>query len=309
MAQPAGTAAEGWKPAHQAEALMVRALLVDDATEFFRQVVAHPLYVPIEPAGSPDGRAGKPVMWDLADTYLLAFTSRSGMVRCFGTEPQHTLLLTYDELLQTWPDPHVRLLLNPASPIDAALAIGEVGAAARGEQSISMNQVEVPTGPGPNNAPTSPPRGGGRADPLGFAPADETEQALLDARTDQDVAYAMTALVTASVLLTTTRPVDVPADFDADDFPWAVTNGAGIPPYLTVFTSPMRLVDGGVQPGSPLVRIELLSLLMAWPDQGLQLVVNPGSAIEFTVDGLQVPILLAYAAKLYGDFADEPDEA
>jgi hypothetical protein len=116
----------------------------------------------------------------------------------------------------------------------------------------------------------------------GFVPADEGERLLRDAMAALDQQVLLDVLVTRRVIVVT-RALELDGVVS-----------------LAVFTSRRRFDEfrTGVTLDLPTEETDLVDVLRRWPDPGVRLAVNPGSAIAFGLGGQHLPGLLAHAARL-----------
>ncbi|SHN75422.1 SseB family protein [Cryptosporangium aurantiacum] len=274
-----------WRPANEPELLLYHALLRADTGRYFRVVTESPLY--LAAVSAPERRL---VTWERGGrTHLLAFTSPEGLARCLGTEADTVLRVDYPGLLRDWPNPDWWLALNPTLPIDAALPVGEVADAARGETEFALPVVDAYAG-----VPSLDPLPG-----AGGAPANDIEETMADVLAQGNVPLLLDLLVFADVLLPVLRPVDDGVALDDPRFPWAALpltpDSPEVEPAIGVFTSEERLAEAAPGVAVPALRLPLLEVAAVWPGAEYALVVNPDSGLRARLPGDQVPALVEWA--------------
>ncbi len=254
-----------WQPANDVEHRMRDAMAADDVPGYVRALGSGPLYLPGFEA-EPDGRQRLLTRVREGRTYVLVFTSVEALADAVGSLTADWRPTTLVDLAAGWPDPAWGLLVSPNTSIGAYLEpehISQIAELVSPERSL------------PN--------------------ADERERMMRSAQQGGNPAGYLDLLVTSDVLV----PVEAPAgpdDLAAPDFPWLVTT-VDDQPAVPVFTSAARLREG--LPGEPAsVPVAFVAVLRAWPDPRYRLAVNPGSAIDATFTGGQVPDLLRWAQEV-----------
>jgi SseB protein N-terminal domain len=281
-----------WRPANDAEALMFDALIRNHSQDYFRVVATAPLYIPLfmSDAGTERQRV---VVKSIDDAnHLLVFTSVQGLtgyVQSGYTEdsrPDGYATTSYEELAQRRPDPEWRLAINPGQPIDAYVEIDMVMHAALGNVQIPLADQLIDPDATAEREPI----------PAGFHGANKAEQSIEAALIQKDTDLVIDVLVVSDVLVPTAFPVDPDTRLDDPNFPWRPDMVDDLP-TMCVFTSYERLAE--VLPAdTPTVETSFVTLALAWPDTGVQLVVNLGSTIELAFDGQVVPSFVSWASDL-----------
>jgi hypothetical protein len=127
----------------------------------------------------------------------------------------------------------------------------------------------------------------------GFAPANDTEQRLLEAAGDGQTEQFLSTLLLSKVLVPVPPGASAQARLDDADFPWRRDEVEG-QPYLVVFTSPERMAEFL---GDDVVAInaKFIQLIHVWPDVKWAFAVNPGSPVGAMLPGIQIKALAAWA--------------
>jgi len=252
-----------WQPANEVERLMAEALTRGDTAEYFRTFAVATLALPTLLADHEEGQAQRMVTWDIdGETFLPVFTSVEALTECLDESCDAFSTVTYRELAEKWPEPSWRLAINPGSPIGAFVDVATVIEAA-------LERVRVP-------APESP--------------ADLFEAGVELAEDVDDHDLLLDTLLLSTVLLPVTKEVPAGA-IEQSDFPWRVTEDQPMA-TISVFTSEEQMAADMSGP-VPVVEVDLIDVLLAWPDPSYRLVVNPGSGLQMTFDGGDVPALIA----------------
>ena len=254
-----------WQPANDLERAMRDAMAASDAPGYVRALGSGPLYLPGFEA-EPDGRQRLLTRVHEDRTYVLVFTSLEALADAVGVVTGGWRPTTLVDLAAAWPNPEWGLVVSPNTSIGAYLDP---------EHIAQIAELTTPEPVVPN--------------------ADERERMMRSAQQAGNPAVYLDLLVTGEVLVPVEAPA-APADLAAPDFPWLVTT-VDDQPAVPVFTSAARLREGlPREPGS--VRVEFVAVLRAWPDPRYRLAVNPGSALDATFDGAQVPDLLRWAQEV-----------
>ncbi|EIV92645.1 SseB family protein [Frankia sp. QA3] len=129
-----------WQPADAAERALLDAVSRADCAAFFTMVMSSRLRIPTRSTGAPPGPAATTFCtWQVGDRrFLIAFTSPRLLMANMADVADGFLSLSFDELVETWPDPHLRLALNLGTPIDAFVRIDTVARAARGDLEVAL---------------------------------------------------------------------------------------------------------------------------------------------------------------------------
>lgn len=226
---------------------------VGDTVGYLRVLRGAPLLVPHR-GGLPlraliDGRAQLP-----------AFTSGEALERRMPGIADGYRTTDHDRLMAVWPDPALRLAVNPGGPSAASVGV---------DATVTFGSA--------------------------FAPDNPYERLMFLARERGRGDLFLDALVTCRVEVPTAIPATV-ADLGRPTFPWLVDLRAA-DPVIHLFTSPV-LRDAAGYPGHRTVSADLVDVLRAWPSPGIQLGVDAGSALATLYDGAEVPRLLEWAARL-----------
>lgn len=254
-----------WQPANDVEHGMRDAMAADDVPGYVRALGSGPLYLPGFEA-EPDGRQRLLTRVREGRTYVLVFTSVEALTDAVGIVTSDWRPTTLVDLAAAWPDPQWGLLVSPNTSIGAYL---------EPEHISQIAELVTPERALPN--------------------ADERERLMRSAQQAGNPAGYLDLLVTGDVLVPVEAPA-APGDLAAPDFPWLVTT-VDDQPAVPVFTSAARLREGlPREPGS--VRVAFVAVLRAWPDPRYLLAVNPGSALDATFTGTQVPDLLRWAQEV-----------
>jgi SseB protein N-terminal domain len=254
-----------WQPANDVEHRMRDAMAADDVPGYVRALGSGPLYLPGFEA-EPDGRQRLLTRARDGRTYVLVFTSVEALTDAVGLVTTDWRPTTLVDLAAAWPDPAWGLLVSPNTSIGAYL---------EPEHLSQIAELVSPERAMPN--------------------ADERERMMRSAQQAGNPAAYLDLLVTSDVLVPVEAPAG-PGDLAAPDFPWLVTT-VDDQPAVPVFTSAARLREG--LPGEPgSVPVAFVAVLRAWPDPRYRLAVNPGSAIDATFTGAQVPDLLRWAQEV-----------
>ncbi|MGA8118182.1 MAG: SseB family protein [Actinocatenispora sp.] len=286
---------ESWQPANNAERALLSVLRDGDTGAYFAVIARIPLYLPSFTDVPAVGGSRQFVVWNIDGTKcLLAFTSVEGMRTVLGDRVRGGLTTTYAELVEKWPNPQWRLAVNPDLPIYAVTGIRDVGRAATGS-------VVVPTAAQLlADQDAGKVTGAGSETPDEFRPANDTEVALQQALQVGDGDQALTILATSVLVVPTTAPVSEPFAVERPDFPWHLGYDANGTAWVPAFTSLAGL--RAVLPGdTPAFQMPASTLGRCWPQaRAARLVINPGSPIEFPMDGDAVPGLADWAEELLG---------
>jgi hypothetical protein len=270
-----------WAPANEVERLMAEAMSSGDRRSYFRQLERCRLLVPQLQRGGDPGDGQQFVTATLfGQRYLLAFTSVPALRSATDPVADSYVVTDYAELRQRWPVRGWRLAVNPGTPIDAYLDIEAVAVAAAGA-------ITVPT------VAEALARGAAIDDvaPDGAVPSDP-HGALAAAAAAGDADGFLRALLDATVLVPTTRPVDAAAILDSD-VPW-LSSGSADEPEVAVFTSAPELCRF-YPPSTPYVEVAFAFLAALWPDR-YAMTVNPGGATPVSLPGHEVGLLPLWSA-------------
>lgn len=286
-------AGPSWQPANEAEALMFDALVRNDSQAFFRIFATSPLYLPAFMADIGTSQQRMVTKTINGELYLMVFTSVPGLTGFAetgytpDTRPDCYATTNYDELAAKRPDPEWRLAINAGLPIDAYVSIDSVRDAVLGIERIPLAEEVL-----------DPEAGAGAVVSVAadFRPANDTEVAMEFALRERDVDALTDVLVVSDVLVPTGEPVSGPEAIASRDFPWRPTELDG-EPTIPVFTSPERLIEAVPGPTAS-VWVPFVTLAENWPHLGVQLAVNPNSAIEFLFPGEGVPNFVNWAAEM-----------
>ncbi|MBO0867008.1 MAG: SseB family protein [Micromonosporaceae bacterium] len=259
-----------WEPANDAEAALLAALLEDDRRRYFQVLATAPLYLPIF-ADQGGGGGQRFVTWELfGHTYLLVFTSLPALAAAVQTVADGYTTTSYRELRAKWPDPQWRLAVNPGLPIDAWVEIEALAQAAAGTRPVTAVADVI--------------RARRSTDPQTSAGLDAYLRSLLDA----EVLVPVTERAAAGFVSIEEMPWRLAPQYDQ--------------PTIEVFTSVEGLA-AGCPPEVKCLRRRFAEVAASWPGEQYQLVVDPGSAVSFTLTGDKVPGLLLWLP----DEADRPD--
>ncbi|GIG57050.1 hypothetical protein Lfu02_14220 [Longispora fulva] len=252
--------AASWEPANDVEHALRRVLLDGDQRAYLDILGTAPLYVPTEASAYQEGRAAL-FVWDIDGMrFAPVFTSPDALelaVAEHGQSADAYHVVTYPQLVEIWPDPTLRLAIDPNLPIGAFLNIDDI---ATGADLLTAAELGV-----------------------AFTPSNPVEELLAEAAAAGDSSGFLDALVASVVLLPISRPLSGVEDIESPGFPWRDLPGAA-EPTIAVFTSPERLAEAwpDVPPSAP---VPVVRLADAWPDARYRLVVNPGSVLEATFAG------------------------
>jgi hypothetical protein len=283
----------GWLPANAVEQGMAAALASGDGPAYARLLRSAQLLVPdLSPAG-PQDEALLAGLVPGGVPYVPAFTSRESLEWAFGDLARGYEEVGFFGLLQRWPDPRVRLAVNPGSPIamflppravadleagrESLVAVEDVQRVVADEALLQIRRICLRELAGVDNVDSA---GGLRDDP----PANPLEAALREAveRPDGD-AYLDALLAADSIVLPTVEPVTDPDRILDDDFPWRVVGGDQAK-AIPVFSS-TAMLERTCAGDPPRIEIGLLPVLAGWPGEEFQLYVNPGSMLELLLPG------------------------
>jgi hypothetical protein len=257
----------GWQPAGPVEADLYEAVRAGDQRAFLTALAGGLLVLPI----SPEADAGRePLGWatGLIDglTHLIAFTSVEALYEVVPADPLPFRLATMADLAANWPDPRWWLALNPGLPIEARIAPAELA------------DLPPPT-----------------------RVAGDAELATAIQATDPD--GFMAALMRAE-LLVPVRPDGSPSrDLTDPDFPWWTMRDETGQPTIVAFTGAAWL--GLVLGDADHVVVSMPQLARAWPNPGVSLAINPGTALAGTLPGDAVRELGSWLSELGAAVVEE----
>jgi hypothetical protein len=248
-----------------------------DRDAFFKILLGSQVMVPADPDTPWGTRPGEsdfpwhPVPVGGAPA-VLAFTSLRWMQDAIG--PCRFLMPEFLDLVSAWPEEGWTLVLNPGTPIDAALP---------GEQVRALAGTPEPAAPVPLAAAVPD-----------FEPGNRVDEELFDAAVRGDNDAFLRVLLSAGVL------VPIPDDASADiipgdaEFRWdAAMKDATT---VQVFTSHERLRESAA--GSRYVQAAFRELITAWPDAAWTMALNPGTRIGATLRGHQVRELSEWSIRV-----------
>ncbi len=119
-----------WRPDGGLEQDLLAARETGDPDAYLRRLARADLLLPLLPE---EAAAGGPVSWVIAEIsgtrQVLAFTSTAAMRRVLDEDLPHRVA-RFVELADTWPDPALRLAVDPGLPVEAFLGPEAVRAAA-----------------------------------------------------------------------------------------------------------------------------------------------------------------------------------
>jgi hypothetical protein len=277
-------AAPDWAPANDTERAMLQAALAGDRREYFRILASADLYLP-QLAGDEPGEQRLITGELFGQTMLPVFTSVEALALQAGEAADAYTVTSYSELRHKWPDPGLRLAVNPGLPLDAYVPIEAVAGAAAGEVTVpTMAEVLV-------EAADDEELSDQMATPPVDVPPERVDAALLEAAQAGDVGAYVAVLLDALVLVPTAREVAEPDGILEPGFPW---RAAGTPdaPAIEVFTSDEALARAHPD-RPPTVRVALPFALAVWPE-GYGLSVNPASDSHVDLPADYVPWLLMW---------------
>ncbi|MDN3360013.1 SseB family protein [Actinomadura sp. DC4] len=193
------------------------------------------------------------------------------------------------------------------------------------ETSLPPDAIAAPTPP----PPPAPVRGESAAAPLDgpfevdetpvalhitpgleFTPLDEEERVLLEAATRGDrKEFLRTLLGVRQIWVPVVEGGDLMLAPGRPGFQWYIDDSSGRP-VVPLYTGPGRMRDA--MGGHPFVLSDLAKVLRFWPDAGLELVINGGTAIGASIPGDRVTPMSSQvdadaAARLASDFPAQSD--
>ncbi|MFC0038767.1 SseB family protein [Actinomadura rayongensis] len=273
---------ESFEPQNEVEERLFEAAGRGDADGFFAILAGAQVLVPAEPQ----------TLWGIAPddpefpwrpvpvhgrTAIQVFTSLRWMNEAIGSS--RFVMPSFQEMAAAWPDDGWTLVLNPGTPIDAALPAERV-------RTFGAAPPEAAPDPEPQPLP--------RTDEPEFEPGNRIDQELYEAVRAGDSDAFLRVLLAANVLVPI--PEDAPLEVTPvqREFRWDAA--LRDPSSVRVFTSMVRLRE--VLPESRFVYADFRELIAVWPRDDWAMLLNPGTRIGASLEGGQVRSLSEWAARV-----------
>lgn len=260
-----------WRPATGLEQALLDAVTAGDREAYVAALSRIPLFTPVHPDGvSPltAARHGR--------TYLMAYPSQAMLRAAFGGASPAYQEVSLEQLARAWPDPEWWLAVAPATPIEAYLPAAQLAPPPADEPAAGGTRL-------PTLAPSE------------FVPRNELEELLEAALDEDDSDTVLKLLLLAELVVPLPDGVPPGAAPGSPEFRWRrYEDGAG--PCVPVFTAASRCDEllGPV----PRTLAEGVSVVSAWPDPAVTLVLDPGTEVEVSLPGQAVVELAGWAAQL-----------
>ncbi|POM27666.1 hypothetical protein BTM25_20840 [Actinomadura rubteroloni] len=273
---------ESFEPQNEVEERLFEAAGRGDGDGFFAILAGAQVLVPAEPQ-TPWGIAPddpefpwRPVPVH-GRTAIQVFTSLRWMNEAIGSS--RFVMPSFQEMAAAWPDDGWTLVLNPGTPIDAALP---------------AERVRTFTAAAPEPAPEPEPQPRPSGDEPEFEPGNRIDQELHEAVRAGDSDAFLRVLLAANVLVPI--PDDAPLEVTPvqREFRWDAA--LRDPSSVRVFTSMVRLRE--VLPESRFVYADFRELIAVWPRDDWAMLLNPGTRIGASLEGGQVRSLSEWAARV-----------
>jgi hypothetical protein len=315
--------AEHFAPQNEVEQQLFDAAVRRDIDEFFAILLSAQVLVPADPETPwgirPDDSdfpwRPVPVQGEMS---IQMFTSLKWMHDAIG--PSRFVMPTFLDVVSAWPDLGWTLILNPATPIDAAVPGERVRELAAAPGSVPrpadtpLPGSATPPVPAPfpdpvpaahsDLGPGQPPAGPEPRSLPEFHPGNSTDQELYETAVSGDTDAFLRVLMRTSVLVPI--PADAPAEFTPREprFRWeaALRDSSSV----QVFTSHARLRDAMSDAPGPdrapagprFVSVDFRELIGYWPRAEWTMLLNPGTRIGASLRGDQVQALSAWAVRV-----------
>lgn len=304
---------ERFEPQNDVERRLYDATTRRDTETFFKVLRNAQVLMPADPEtpwGIQPGDPGFPwrPLTIQGENSIQIFTSLKWMHDAIG--PSRFIMPSFLDVVSSWPDPEWTLVLNPGSPIDAAVSGDQVAAlrptAASEPAAAPVEPVVEPeamsAAPG---EPAAAAQTGPQQPPLPeFEPGNRIDQELYEAAVNGDTDTFLQVLLSADVLVPV--PADAPLDRTPMDphFQWKAA--LRDPSAVQVFTSLVQLhatLGGapGANPAGPeprFVYIDFRDLIDSWPHAEWTMLLNPGTRIGASLRGDQVQALSEWALRV-----------
>ncbi|WP_194293421.1 SseB family protein [Actinomadura macrotermitis] len=286
--------AEDFEPQNEVEQRLFDAALRRDTDAFFKVLLGAQVLVPAEPE-TPWGiePADPEFPWRPVPVHgrpaIQVFTSLRWMNDSIGSS--RFVMPSFLEVVAAWPDADWTLVLNPGTPIDAAMPAEQIhalsGPSEPAEPEVPAEPIaaavaaDAPTVPQPVREPE-------------FEPGNRIDQELYEAALAGDSDAFLRVLLAANVLVPI--PQDAPLEVTPvqREFRWdaALRDDAAV----RVFTSLVRLRE--VLPESRFVYADFRELIGSWPREEWAMLLNPGTRIGASLRGDQVRALSEWAVRV-----------
>ncbi|MBW8486430.1 SseB family protein [Actinomadura parmotrematis] len=301
--------ADGFEPQNEVEQRLFDAARRRDTDAFFKVLLGAQVLVPAEP-DTPWGiePADPEFPWRPVTVHgrpaVQVFTSLKWMNDAIGSS--RFVMPSFLEIAAAWPDARWTLMVNPGTPIDAAVPPEQVQAlsgppaapapapAAPDPAANGAALAEAPPAPREREHESEAATAPVPVEDGPFEPGNRIDQELYEAALAGDSDAFLRVLLAANVLVPI--PQDAPLEVTPvqREFRWdaALRDASSV----RVFTSLVRLRE--VLPESRFVYADFRELIGSWPREEWTMLLNPGTKIGASLDGDQVGALSEWAVRV-----------